>query len=61
MQLSSPTKRTSAIAALPVAIAVEAGFIIVGLGGAVTAAAAFAALFLACHQTRLARWRRQKA
>lgn len=47
------------MAAVPAALATEIGFIAVGVGGAVSAAAAFLLLFLACHQARLARWRRR--
>jgi hypothetical protein len=56
-----PTKRGSALIALPAALVVEVAAIAVNVGGAVTAGAAFLVLFAACHQIRLARRRRQPA
>jgi hypothetical protein len=60
MNSQHPSKRRSALIALPAAIVVEIGAIAIGAGGAVTAAAAFALLFGACHQIRLTRWRRHQ-
>lgn len=60
MNTHQPHKRRSALAALPLAIAVEIGAILVGVGGAVSAAAAFLVVFGVCHQIRLMRWRRQQ-
>jgi len=60
MNTHHPTKRRSALVALPPAIMVEIGAIAIGVGGAVSAAAAFALLFGACHQIRLTRWRRHQ-
>jgi hypothetical protein len=60
MTTHRPRKRGSALAALPAAIAVELAAIAVNIGGAVTATLAFIALFAACHQIRLARWRRHQ-
>jgi hypothetical protein len=48
------------VAALPLAIIVEAGAIAVNVGGAVTAILAFLLCFGVCHQIRLARWRRHR-
>ncbi|HEX5250164.1 MAG TPA: hypothetical protein VFW14_10905 [Gaiellales bacterium] len=60
MNTHQPRKRRSALAALPLAIAVEIGAILVDVGGAVSAAAAFLVVFGVCHQIRLMRWRRQQ-
>ena len=60
MNTQQPAKRISAMAALPLAIIVEAGAIAVNVGGAVTATLAFLVCFGVCHQLRLARWRRHR-
>jgi hypothetical protein len=60
MTLQQPRKRGSALAALPPAIAVELAAVTVNVGGAVSATLAFVVLFGACHQIRLARWRRHQ-
>jgi|KBSMisStaDraftv2_1062788.scaffolds.fasta_scaffold1063331_1 hypothetical protein len=60
MNTQQPAKRISAVAALPLAIIVEAGAIAVNVGGAVTATLAFLVCFGVCHQLRLARWRRHR-
>ena len=60
MNTQPPAKRISAVAALPLAIIVEAGAIAVNVGGAVTATLAFLVCFGVCHQLRLARWRRHR-
>jgi len=60
MNTQQPAKRLSAVAALPLAIIVEAGAIAVNVGGAVTATLAFLVCFGVCHQLRLARWRRHR-
>jgi len=61
MTTQQPAKRLSAVAALPLAIIVEAGAIVVNVGGAVTAILAFLLCFGVCHQIRLARWRHRTA
>jgi len=61
MNTQQPAKRISAVAALPLAIIVEAGAIAVNVGGAVTATLAFLVCFGVCHQIRLARWRQNPA
>jgi hypothetical protein len=61
MTTQQPAKRLSAVAALPLAIIVEAGAIAVNVGGAVTAILAFLLCFGVCHQIRLARWRHRTA
>jgi len=61
MNTQQPAKRLSAVAALPLAIIVEAGAIAVNVGGAVTAILAFLLCFGVCHQIRLARWRHRTA
>ena len=61
MHTQQPAKRRSALVALPPAIVIEIAAIAVNLGGAVTATLAFLLCFAACHQVRLARWRRQVA
>ena len=58
MDTQQPSKRRSALVALPPAIAVEIGAIVVNVGGAVSAALAFLLVFGVCHQIRLMRWRR---
>jgi len=60
MNTQQPAKSISAVAALPLAIIVEAGAIAVNVGGAVTATLAFLVCFGVCHQLRLARWRRHR-
>jgi len=60
MTTQQPAKRLSAVAALPLAIIVEAGAVAVNVGGAVTAILAFLLCFGVCHQIRLARWRRHR-
>ena len=60
MNTQHPSKRRSALTAVPLAITVEVGAILVNVGGAVSAAAAFLVLFGMCHQIRLLRWRRQQ-
>jgi uncharacterized protein involved in response to NO len=60
MNTQHPSKRGSALMAVAPAIVVELAAIAVNMGGAVTATAAFLALFAACHQVRLARWRRHE-
>ena len=60
MTTQQPAKRLSAVAALPLAIIVEAGAIAVNVGGAVTAILAFLLCFGVCDQIRLARWRRHR-
>jgi uncharacterized protein involved in response to NO len=60
MNTQHPSKRGSALMALPPAIVVELAAIAVNIGGAVSGTAAFLALFAACHQVRLARWRRHE-
>jgi hypothetical protein len=61
MHTRQPSKRRSALVALPAAIAVEFGAISAGVGGAVSAALAFVVVFGVCHQARLVRWRRRPA
>jgi cytochrome b len=61
MTTQQPAKRLSAVAALPLAIIIEAGAIAVNVGGAVTAILAFLLCFGVCHQIRLARWRHRTA
>jgi len=61
MTTQQPAKRLSAVAALPLAIIVEAGAVAVNVGGAVTAILAFLLCFGVCHQIRLARWRHRTA
>ena len=61
MTTQQPAKRLSAVAALPLAIIVEAGAIAVNVGGAVAAILAFLLCFGVCHQIRLARWRHRTA
>jgi hypothetical protein len=60
MTIQRPRKLRSALAALPPAIAVELLAITVNIGGAVSATLAFLVMFGACHQIRLARWRRHQ-
>jgi hypothetical protein len=60
MHTHQPSKRRSALAAVPLAIAVEIGAILVNVGGAASAAVAFLVLFGLCHQIRLMRWRRHQ-
>lgn len=60
MNTPQPSKRRSALAAIPLAIAVETAAILVDVGGAVSAAVAFLVAFGLCHQIRLMRWRRQQ-
>ena len=55
-----PSKRRSALVALPAAIVAEIAAIAVGAGGAVSAAAGFVLLFAACHHIRITRWRRHQ-
>ena len=57
MSAQQPTKRLSALVALPPAIILEIAAIAVNVGGAVTATFAFLLCFGVCHQIRLARWR----
>jgi hypothetical protein len=59
MDAPRPTKKRSALEAVPVAIVVEIIAISTNVGGAVTASVAFLVLFGAWHQARLARWRRR--
>lgn len=59
MRAQQPTKRRSALVAVPPAIVIEIAAITVNIGGAVTATLAFLLCFVLCHQIRLARWRRQ--
>ena len=58
MDIQQPSKRRSALLALPPAIAGEIGAILVNVGSVVTAALAFILFFGVCHQVRLMRWRR---
>jgi hypothetical protein len=60
MNTHEPSKRRSALVAMPPAIALEIGAIFANVGGAVSAALAFLVLFGLCHQIRLLRWRRQQ-
>jgi hypothetical protein len=57
MNTDAPAKRRSALAALPLAIAIELAAVALDVGGAVTATLAFLLCFAVCHQIRLARWR----
>jgi hypothetical protein len=61
MTQAGPTKRSSALATLPFAIAAEIGLITIGAGGAVFAVLVFLLLCGASHQTRRMRSRRQAA
>jgi hypothetical protein len=61
MSTRQPTKRLSALVAVPPAIILEIAAIGANVGGAVTAALAFLLCFGVCHQIRLARWRQNPA
>lgn len=60
MSVQYPSKRRSALVALPGAMVAEVAAIAAGAGGAVSAVAAFVLVFAACHQIRLTRWRRHQ-
>lgn len=61
MTTQHPTKRRSALVALPPAIIIEIAAISVNVGGAVTATLAFLLCFGVCHQIRLTRSRHRPA
>lgn len=61
MSTRQPTKRLSALVALPPAILLEIAAIGANVGGALTATLAFLLCFGVCHQIRLARRRQNPA